>query len=182
VIIGIWGGKMDVFEAISQRRSIRKFKDEDVDDAMILQIIQGGIWAPSAGNLQSWEIVLVKNPETKKKLCEAAYLRDFISKAPIILVVCVNQNVSGDIYNKRGVELYGIQDAACATQNMLLMAHAIGLGACWVGAFNEELVADLIDLPPYLRPVALVTLGVPDEKPYPPPRRDIDEFLHREKY
>lgn len=176
------GDKMDIFEAISQRRSIRKFKEEDVDDEVIRKIIEGGIWAPSAGNLQSWEVIQVKNPETKEKLCEAAYMRDFISKAPVILVVCGNQQVSGAIYDKRGVELYCIQDAACAAQNMLLTAHAMGLGACWVGAFNEQRVSELLDLPSYLRPVSLVTVGFPDEKPYPPPRRDMEEFLHLERY
>jgi nitroreductase len=172
---------MEVFQAISQRRSIRKFKEKEVPDSLIMKIIQAGIWAPSAGNLQSWEMILVKDPETRNKLSEAAY-RDFISKAPVVMVACINRSVCSMVYGARGVELYSIQDVSCALENMLLMAHARGLGACWVGAFDEQEVTDLLGIPSQLRPVALVPLGYPDEKPYPPPRRDVDDFLHFERY
>ncbi|AIS31175.1 MULTISPECIES: nitroreductase family protein [Methanobacterium] len=173
---------MEVFQAISQRRSIRKFKEKEVPDSLIMKIIQAGIWAPSAGNLQSWEMILVKDPETRKKLSAAAYMRDFISKAPVVMVACINKSVCSMVYGARGVELYSIQDVSCALENMLLMAHARGLGACWVGAFDEQEVIDLLRIPSQLRPVALVPLGYPDEKPYPPPRRDVDDFLHFERY
>lgn len=173
---------MEVFQAISQRRSIRKFKEKEVPDSLIMKIIQAGIWAPSAGNLQSWEMILVKDPETRKKLSAAAYMRDFISKAPVVMVACINMSVCSMVYGDRGVELYSIQDVSCALENMLLMAHARGLGACWVGAFDEQEVIDLLRIPSQLRPVALVPLGYPDEKPYPPPRRDVDDFLHFERY
>lgn len=173
---------MDVFEAIEGRRSIRKFKNKIVDELLIHKIIEAGIWAPSAGNLQSWEVIIVKNPEIKEKLASLAYMRDFISIAPVILVLCANQRVSGAIYDERGIELYCVQDAACAAQNMLLASHALGLGACWVGAFDERSVTDLLEIPSSVRPVALVTIGFPGEKPYPPPRRDLDDFMHVEKY
>ncbi|EKQ52621.1 MAG: nitroreductase [Methanobacterium sp. Maddingley MBC34] len=173
---------MEIFETISQRRSIRRFKKEDIHESLILKIIQAGVWAPSAGNLQSWELVLVKNPQSREKLSEAAYMRDFISQAPVVMVPCVNLRVSGAIYGNRGVELYSIQDVSCAVENMLLMAHALGLGACWVGAFDEQQVTNLLGTPSYVRPVALVPMGYPDEKPYPPPRRDLDDFLHYEIY
>ncbi|MDO5836157.1 MAG: nitroreductase family protein [Methanobacterium sp.] len=173
---------MEVFEAISQRRSIRRFKEEDVDESLIEKIVQSGVWAPSAGNLQSWELILVKNPQTREKLSEAAYLRDFIAKAPLVMVPCVNLIVSGGVYGTRGVKLYSLQDVSCAIENMLLMAHALGLGTCWVGAFDEQLVIDLLEIPDNIRPVALIPLGYPDEKPYPPPRRDLDDFIHFERY
>jgi nitroreductase len=172
---------MDVFKAIENRRSIRKFKKEPVHDSLIHKIIEAGIWAPSAGNLQSWEVILVKNQETREKIASAAY-RDFISEAPLIIVLCANQQVAGAIYDERGKELYCIQDAACAAQNMLLAAHALGLGACWVGAFEEEVVMDALDLPVHLRPVAVIPVGYPDENPYPPPRRDVEEAFHRERF
>ncbi|MDD4810946.1 MAG: nitroreductase family protein, partial [Methanobacterium formicicum] len=95
---------------------------------------------------------------------------------------CINKSVCSMVYGARGVELYSIQDVSCALENMLLMAHARGLGACWVGAFDEQEVIDLLRIPSQLRPVALVPLGYPDEKPYPPPRRDVDDFLHFERY
>nr|WP_319374063.1 nitroreductase family protein [uncultured Methanobacterium sp.] len=173
---------MEIFETISQRRSIRRFKKEDIDESLIEKIIQAGIWAPSAGNLQSWELIMVKNSHTKEKLSEAAYMRDFIAKAPVVMVPCINQRVSGAIYGKRGVELYSVQDVSCAIENMLLMAHALGIGACWVGAFDEQQVINLLGTPSYVRPVALLPMGYPDEKPHSPPRRDAADFLHLEKY
>jgi nitroreductase len=173
---------MEIFSTIEGRRSIRRFKKEPIKDSLIYKIVSAGIWAPSAGNLQSWEVILVKDPEKKQKLSEAAFFRDFIAEAPTIIVLCANQQVSGAIYDERGLELYCIQDAACAAQNMLLATHALGLGACWVGAFDEQSVSDALSIPSFVRPVALLPIGYPNEKPFAPPRRDLDDFLHFNKY
>jgi nitroreductase len=156
---------MDLFETIMGRRSIRKFKKDVIDDKILRKIIEAGIWAPSAGNLQSWEVIVVKEPEIKSMLSSAAYMRDFIYKAPVILVLCANIQVLASIYNDRGRELYSIQDAACAGENMLLAAHALGIGACWVGSFDEKSVKDLLDIKTKLRPVAIIPMGFPDEDP-----------------
>ncbi len=173
---------MDVFEAISGRRSIRKFKKENVSDELIRKVVNAGIWAPSAGNVQAWEVVIVQDEEKRRKISETAYMRDFIAEAPVIMVSCANMERSSAVYGARGMDLYCIQDAACATQNMLLAAYALGLGTCWVGSFDEELLRDLIDIPNILKPVALVPLGYPDEEPYPPTRREPEEFIHMEKF
>lgn len=172
---------MNIFEAISGRRSIRKFKKEDVSDELIQKVVNAGIWAPSAGNVQAWEVVIVQDEEKRRKISETAYMRDFIAEAPVIMVSCANMERSATVYGKRGLDLYCIQDAACATQNMLLAAYALGLGTCWVGSFDEEILMDLMDLPNFLRPVALVPMGYPDEKPYPPTRRNLEEFIHMDK-
>lgn len=173
---------MDLFEVIKGRRSIRRFKKDGVDDEILMKVIEAGVWAPSAGNLQSWEVIIIKKFETKEKLAAAAYLREFLAEAPLILVLCANQHVCGASYNDRGRELYCIQDAACAGQNILLAAHALGLGACWVGAFDEDLVFRTLHLPLGLRPVALIPMGYPDENPLPPPRDDLEEFIHYEGF
>lgn len=173
---------MDIFEAIAGRRSIRKFKKTPLEDELIKKIVEAGIWAPSAGDLQSWEVVIVRDPDTKEKIAAAAYMRSFIAEAPVIMISCINMHKSGAIYGKRGIELYCIEDAACATENMLLTIHALGLGACWVGSFDEDAVTDILEIPDGLRPVAVIPIGYPDEKPYPPPRRDVEEFIHYEKF
>ena len=95
--------------------------------------MKAGLWAPSAGNLQSWDVILTKNSEKKRILTKAAYMRDFISEAPVVMILCANMHRSATIYHERGKKLFCIQDAACAGQNILLAAHAIGLGTCWVG-------------------------------------------------
>ncbi len=176
------GDNMDIFEAIRERRSVRKFEKRPVEDNLIEGIIKAGTWAPSAGNLQSWEFVVVKDPGTKTKLAVAAYMQDFIAEAPVIIVPCANKKRSAIRYGERGRSLYCIQDTACATQNMLLTIHALGLGACWVGAFDEDAAATILKIPEGVRPVALIPLGYPDEKPYPPPRKDVEEVIHYEKF
>jgi len=169
---------LDVFKAISERRSIRKFKDKDVEDELLYKVLKAGIWAPSAGNLQSWDVILVKDPEIKQKLSTAAFMRDFIGETPVVIVLCANMDKSATIYEDRGRYLFCIQDAACAGQNMLLAIHALGLSACWIGAFDEELVAESVGLPEGLRPVALIPVGYPDEISIPPPRRELEEIIH----
>lgn len=173
---------MDLSEAIMNRRSIRKYKDTQIDDELIDKIVEAGIWAPSAGNTQSWEVIIVKDHQTRVQLAVACYLREFIAECPIVFVICANKRRSGAIYGERGRELYSIQDAACAAQNMLLKIHELGLGACWNGAFIEESVSDLLGIPEGVRPVALITVGYPDEEPEAPPRDDVEEFIHYEKY
>ncbi len=173
---------MELFEAIKGRRSIRKFKEETPDEELIEKIVEAGIWAPSAGDLQSWNAVIVKDHQIKIQIAIAAYVQEFITKAPVIIVVCANQANAGARYGERGRELYCIQDAACAAQNMILSAYALGLGAAWIGAFKEDDIAELLDLPDYLRPVALIPLGYPDEEPEAPPRRSVKEVIYNEKY
>jgi Nitroreductase len=173
---------MDLYEAIRNRRSIRKYKDRKIDDEIINKIIEAGVWAPSAGNLQSWEVIVIKDPEMKSQLSVACYIRDFIAEAPVVLVICAYKQKSSDTYGKRGQNLYCIQDAACAAQNMLLMIHDLGLGACWNGAFDEDSVSSLLEIPDGVRPVAIITVGYPGEKPIPPPKKRIEEFIHLETY
>jgi nitroreductase len=173
---------LDVFKVIFERRSVRKFEKKDIDDKLIFEILKAGLWAPSAGNLQSWDVILIKNTEKKRIITKAAYMRDFIGEAPVIIVLCANMHRSATIYHERGQKLFCIQDAACAGQNILLAAHAMGLGACWVGAFDEELLIKNLKLPDYLRPVTIIPIGYPDENPLPPPRREIEEVINWEYF
>ena len=173
---------MELSEAIMNRRSIRKYKDTPVNDDQIDKIIEAGVWAPSAGNMQGWEVIVVKDHNTKVRIAVACYIREFISQAPVVLVMCAYKRRSGATYGDRGRDLYCIQDAACAAQNMLLTIHDLGLGACWNGAFDEDSVSDLLGIPEGVRPVAIITVGYADEEPVPPQRLEVEEFIHREKY
>jgi len=173
---------MDVFEAIRGRRSIRAYTDEDVPDDVVLRLIDAARWAPSAGNIQPWEFVVVRNPETKRLLSAAALHQTFIAEAPVVIVVCAHEARSSWGYGERGRTLYCIQDTAAATQNLLLAAHALGLGACWVGAFREDEVRRILRIPAEVRPVAIVPVGHPAEWPRPRPRRPIQEVVHYERF
>ena len=132
---------MDVLEAIKERRSVRAFTDEKVSEEDVERLLEAARWAPSAGNTQPLELVVVKAVETKRKLSEAALNQTLIQKAPVVIVVCADVTRSSRGYGSRGEQLYSIQDTAAATENILLAAQELGLATCWVGAFHEKEVA-----------------------------------------
>lgn len=160
---------MSILETIKSRRSIRAFKDKPIPEEIINQLVEAIIWAPSAGNLQSRKFYLIHNQDIKKSLVEAAWGQAFIAQAPLVLVGCINLQIKNH-YGTRGTTLYGPQDVAASVQSLMLLAQSAGLGTVWTGAFNESAVTKILNLPDYLRPVAIVPVGYPDEKPEPPGR------------
>jgi nitroreductase len=120
---------LDVVDAIKGRRSVRSFdSSRDISDEVIGQLIDSARWAPSAGNIQPWEFIIVRTLEAKRKLAEAAFGQSFLTEAPVVIVVCADENRSSSRYGKRGRELYCLQDTAAAAQNVHLAAHSMGLG------------------------------------------------------
>lgn len=166
----------DVIDVIKERRSVRRFKPEEVPRATIENLLEAAILAPSAGNLQPWFFVVVLNEALRQKLAEAAG-QPFIAKAPACIVVCAEPERSAYRYGKRGRELYCIQDTAAAIENILLAATGLGLGACWVGAFDEVRVSSILELKPGLRPVAMLPIGYPAEDKVATPRRPLNEVI-----
>jgi nitroreductase len=173
---------LDIQEAINRRRSIRSFTGDDISEETLRQIIEAGTLAPSAGNCQPWEFIIVRDKTTKQKLAEAALGQRFVSQATVVVVVCANIKRSTNRYGSRGQDLYCIQDTAAAIENILLMAVSKGLGTCWVGAFNEVLAKEALELPVDIRPVAILPLGHPAETPQMPRRRSYKEVIHHEKW
>jgi nitroreductase len=156
---------MDVFEAIAKRRSIRKYQDKDVDDKLIGVLLWAAAQAPSAGNLQDWRFIVVRDKKTKELLYDAALKQEHVKRAPVLIVVCSDLEVLSLRYGKRGELVYALEDCAAAIENMLLAATALGLGACWIGAFDEEDVKNILRLPDFVRPIAIITIGYPAEEP-----------------
>ncbi|NCO96529.1 MAG: nitroreductase [Candidatus Aenigmarchaeota archaeon CG_4_10_14_0_8_um_filter_37_24] len=152
---------METFDCIESRKSVRKYDKKDVPNEMIAEIITAGTYAPSAGNTQEWEFIIVKDSEKKKKLSEASLDQNQVREAPAIIAVLANLEKIEMKYKERGKEVYSLQDTAACIQNMLLATHDLGLGACWVGAFDEEDVSSILGLPGKTRPVAMLTIGFP---------------------
>ena len=173
---------MDVLEAIKGRRSIRAFKSQAVSTEIVERLIDAARWAPSAGNIQPWEFIIVRNPEIKRNLAKAALNQSFIEEAPVVIVVCADEIRSSQGYGVRGKTLYCIQDTAAATQNIHLAAYSLGLGTCWVGAFNEEEARKILGVPQGVRPVAIIPVGYPAEKPSARNRRPLNQIIHYEKF
>ncbi len=169
---------MELSKAIQGRRSIRKFDPSvPVSRDEVNKLLQAAVRSPSAGNAQPWHFVVVLNSSLRQGLAAAAMGQAFVAQAPVVIVVCADLARARKSYGQRGEELYCLQETAAAVQNLLLSAHAEGWGACWVGAFDEHRVTELLKLPPKLRPVALVPLGYPAEAPAARPRRSVDEVV-----
>jgi len=173
---------MDVLEAIKGRRSIRAFKSKEVTQETVEKIIDAVRWAPSAGNIQPWEFIIIREPEIKRRLVEAALDQTFIEEAPVVIVVCANENRSSQGYGIRGKTLYCIQDTAAAIQNLLLTAYSFGLGACWIGAFEEEEARETLKIPSGIRPIAIIPVGYPAETPPPRSKRPMSQIVHYETF
>jgi nitroreductase len=162
---------MDFFEAVTNRRSIRTYKNQPLTPDLLNKVLDAGIAAPSAGNAQPWAFVVAEQENTRQALAKAAYGQKSLTEAFAVIVVCADEKAAEDAYGPRGKTLYCYQDTAAAVENMLLAACALGLGTCWVGAFREEEVRKVIRCPEHIRPVAMVPLGYPAESPPARPRR-----------
>jgi nitroreductase len=173
---------MGLSEVIKGRRSIRTFKNQDVPEETVEKLINAARWAPSAGNIQPWEFVIVRKPAVKKKLAQAALNEAFVEDAPVVIVVCADEKRSLMGYGFRGKTLYCIQDTAAATQNILLTAHSLGLGTCWIGAFNEDEAKEAVNAPEGIRPVAIIPVGYANEAPLQGSRRHLSQIIHHESF
>ena len=167
---------MSILEIIKERRSIRKFQKKEIPEKIVDKLIESLIWAPSAGNLQSRKFYFIFEEKIKEKLVEAALGQNFIAQAPLVVVGCVDKE-KVDYYGERGENLYSICDVSASIQNMMLLAKELGLGTCWVGAFNEGDVSKILNLPNNLRPIVILPVGYPAEKPSPPLRVSGDEAV-----
>jgi len=167
---------MDVMTAIKNRRSIRRFLNKEIPKDALDVLKDALIWAPSAGNLQSRRFYFVFNNDVKKRIVDAALHQTFILQAPLVVIACADLLI-GRSYGSRGEELYSIQDVACSVENMMLAAHSLGLGSVWVGAFHEEGIANVLDMPSHLRPMAILPVGYPAHSPSPPRRLEKDELI-----
>ncbi len=172
---------MDVVDAIEGRTSIRVFKADPVDEATVVEGLRLANLAPSAGNLQARDFVIVRDRSTKKLLMKAAYNQDFIEYAPIVVVFCANLERIAH-YGERGRQLYCLQDVAASVQNMMLFLHGKNLGSVWVGAFDEAKVVEALCLPSHTRPVAILPIGHPAEEGVRRKRLPLSQLVHRERW
>ncbi|MBU1974836.1 MAG: nitroreductase family protein [Nanoarchaeota archaeon] len=155
---------MDTLECIRTRRSIRKFLTKPIEYDKVLQIVEAGSLAPSSGNLQNWRFVVLTERDLIKSLPGHCLNQEYVD-APVVIVVCASDEQVEQHYGIRGTRLYSVQNCAAAIENMLLAAHALGLGACWIGAFDEEKIMELLNVSKHARPQAIIAMGYPDDVP-----------------
>jgi len=166
---------MDAVEVIKTRRSIRVYKDKEVEPEKLLACLEAARWAPSAGNGQPWEFLVVTDDETRRKLSGVHPYARFLVKAPAILAFIADPTKS-----QRTCSI----DASLAAENFMLAAHAMGLGTCWAGVYDTNLetpIKGVLGIPKELRVLCLISVGYPDESPSKD-RVPLNQITHWEEY
>ena len=173
---------MDVDECILTRRSVRNYKKTLVDRERLGKILEAGRAAPSAGNVQNWFFIVVDDQAKIKAIAEASFQQYWMAQAPLHIVICSKPGEVKRHYGIRGERLYDVQNCAAAAENMMLQAHAEGLGSCWVGAFDEDKVKGIIGIPAEIRPQAIITIGYAAEIPLAPMKYKLDNVVYFNKW
>jgi nitroreductase len=178
----------DFMEIIKGRRSVRKYEDKAVPEAMLNQILDSVKWAPSWANTQCWEVIVIKDPALKEKVQGIIGPKNPATKAivaaPVLLALCGKRDTSG-YYNNQATTKFGdwlMFDLGLATQNICLTAHQLGLGTVIVGLFDHNKAMEILNVPEGYELVTLIPLGYPAKISSPPKRKEISEFVHYEKF
>ncbi len=197
-----------VADVIKERRSIRKYAPKQVEEAVLREVLDAARWAPSAHNAQPWRFIVLTDDNLKRKLAEAiaaAWKLDMVkdgvsaeacenkaaasierfTRAPVLVVACLtlrDMTRYTDKARQRCERDLALQSLGAALQNMLLAAHAKGLGACWFSApvFCKDTVRDALKAPVDVEPQALIALGYPAEKPKAPSRKPLGSYVYRD--
>lgn len=169
---------MDAMNAILTRRSIRRYTDKPVSDGTIKELLKAGMAAPSANNKQPWHFVVVRDKNIMNKIMEVHPYSKMLKEAPVVISVCANAENYGDT-------AYWVEDLSAATENILVAANALGLGAVWLGVYpskdRPEQIKNILGLPDGMLPLNLISIGYPAEGKSSSNRFD-ESRIHYEKW
>ena len=164
---------MDTISTILNRRSVRQYRDEPIPADDLTTLLECARQAPSAGNRQSCHLVAVTDPVLRRQVAEACHNQTWIADASAIIVGLGDPSISPNWY---------VVDTAIALENLVLGATSLGYGTCWIGAFEEQRVKDILQIPAELRIVAIIPVGRPAQQPEARPRREMAEFVSLQRY
>ena len=168
---------MDTFECILRRRSTRSFSKKPVSKEALDKVLEAALMAPSAGDIHPYRIVVVTDKDKIRRFSEAALNQVFILQAPVVIVYLVALH-EASAYGRRGVELYSLLDVGASMENLMLAATSLGLSTCWIGAFDERMVEEILNAPKGYRAVSLTPLGYSESTPRerPPPPKNLKVY------
>jgi nitroreductase len=169
---------MNVFETIKTRRSIRCYQDKPVEEDKLQQVLEAGRRAPSSANRQEWRFVVVREEQIRFKLMSAAKNQTFVGQAPVVIACCAETD---EHIMTCGQMCYPI-DVAIAIDHMTLAAWELGLGTCWIGAFDAGRVKEILGIPDHVPVVELLALGYPAKVPQPTSRLSLNQIVHYERW
>lgn len=176
------GFGMDFLDVIKKRRSTRAFQDKKIPNAVLQELLLQMQEAPSAGNIQAYQVVAVSEEKTRRALAEASLEQMFLAEAPIVIAFFADPQRSSRKYGTRGAQLYSVQDATIVAAYFQLCAVNAGLATAWVGAFDPLKVSKILNAPPHLVPVALIPVGYAAESPIKYPRRQLQDVVKNERF
>lgn len=179
---------METRECIKSRRSVRKFTDQAVSDEQLHELLEAVRWSPSWANTQCWEVVVIKEQANKEKLSQLLAENNPATKgilqAPVVFVLCAQKGRAGvkkgEMQTDKGD--WFMFDVGIASQNLCLAAHDMGLGTVHVGSINHRVIDQLLELPDNICSVEVIPLGYPAQEPKSPPRKELETFVHAEKF
>ena len=193
---------MDVMDAIQKRRSVRKYKPDEIPEDVLDKLLNAMRLAPSGKNRQPWKFIVVRDKATKAKLAEACNGQKWIAEAPVVIVACGSEKEAAVRYYRDGQAIIGVGwdieeemengaieyescvsiDLAIALDHLTLAAVEEGLGTCWIGALNENQVKELLSVPDDMRAALVMPIGYPVSWPDARPRKPIEEIVCYERY
>lgn len=172
---------MEAMDAILSRRSIRKYTAKPIPEQLTKELLEAAMSAPSAGNQQPWRFVVIDDRRILDEIPKFHSYSEMLKEAPLAILVCFDKRLEG----KKAGGLWWVQDCSAATENVLIAAHAKGLGAVWLGIYPDEGVVagvrKLLGLPSHITPFSLVSVGYPAEKKPRADRYDASR-IHRNKW
>ena len=161
-----------LMKCIKQRRSVRRFRTVPVEKEKIELLIEAARWAPSAGNAQPWEFLIIYDDSMRNSLKTVMTgVMGNMKEGPVLICMCINK--------KKRTAWTGF-DMGCALENILLAAYSLGLGTCAIGGFDERFIGELLDLPDHIEPCLFITVGYPEQKVPPPSRRATHDLIRKE--
>ena len=173
---------MDFETVVKRRRMCREYLDRDVPPEKVDRVLELASRYPSAGHTEPQEFIVVRDQRVKEALARAALGQLFVSQAPLVIVVVSDTVRSARRYGERGVHFYSIIDGGFAAMLILLAAVDEGLGACFVAAFHDRQVQQVLGLPPAVRPIGIIPVGYCAEGPRKLARRSRTQIVHRDRY
>ncbi|MEK6840002.1 MAG: nitroreductase family protein [Nanoarchaeota archaeon] len=172
---------MNVDTAIRGRRSCHSYQQKDVPLDVLGELLEAGTCAPSAGNLQSWHFLVVRDASKREKLAAMSHDQTWMNEAPVYIVVCNDRDEMMRWFGEEGV-LYGSQNCAVAAGLIMIKAESLGLGTCWVGGFDVDKVQELLDIPGHIIPEIIITVGYPNRLEKDDERRSLHDVISFEKF
>ncbi len=183
-----------IAEQLQRVGCVSEYDERPIEDEVVAAIGRAAAWAPSAANIQPWEIVAIRSEEVKAQIGEClldSHLRpnvggdarrSWVCTAPLLLVVCLDRTRAKTRYGDIGAELFGIQDTGAAIQNMRLVALGLGIKSCLVREFDRDKLAAMLGLPSHVGPLIMIAMGYSGFEARPLPRLPLSDYLHQERW